>query len=377
MNYYASRSNIAAMHDRPSGPDSASGQLLPVGDPVRPLVRRAILGTLLATAVFSATAGPVKQVGMLYEHAPWLNDPYDTVVSFAMFFVPFTAAGCLARVLLCRRSEALPSARVADLLRGCRVVLGSIVITVLTEWISVASGANRAQWNGATWLQIGILAATTVLSAKALAGLRRVGRVTLAGRVPKSPAVRAAGPATPAVDWLADAVALTARYSRWFGRSQAAALRLLAWTDRAVVRRVRRHPVWSAAICAAAFGLLAGGWQALNEGYVAGSAILVITLLWCGAFAFLVGAGGYLGFVRSESALAGVARRLLDASVVTCAGLIVALAFRNSLWWIVGSTAALAGLPQFATLLGIAALTCFCIVFGAETVAGVHSSPAR
>ena len=146
-------------------PDSQEPVVLAVGDPGRMLIRRAIIATLLAAAVYSVTAGPVKQVKVVYDHAPWVNDPYDAFVSFAMFFVPLLTAGCLARVLLCRRAEPLPVQRVTDLLRGCRVVLGLIVITALAQWAAVAAGANRALWNGATWLQIGFLAVTTVLAA--------------------------------------------------------------------------------------------------------------------------------------------------------------------------------------------------------------------
>ena len=126
-----------------------------------------------SAAVFSVLTGPVKQIAALYDHAPWLNDPFDTVVSFAMFFVPLVAACCLARVPLCRRSEELPLVRVRDLLRGCRVVLGAVAITLLTEWVSAAIGANRAQWNGATWLQVSLLALMTVLTVRALVDLRR------------------------------------------------------------------------------------------------------------------------------------------------------------------------------------------------------------
>ena len=78
-------------------------RVLAAGDPRRPAIGRAVFGTLLAAAVSRPSTGPVKQITPLYDHAPWLNDPFDTAVSFAMFFVPFIAACCLARVSLCRR----------------------------------------------------------------------------------------------------------------------------------------------------------------------------------------------------------------------------------------------------------------------------------
>lgn len=58
-----------------------------VGDPRRRLVGRAAFGTLLAAAVFLVFTG-TKQIKAVYFHAPWSDDPYDTVLSFTMFFVP-------------------------------------------------------------------------------------------------------------------------------------------------------------------------------------------------------------------------------------------------------------------------------------------------
>ena len=162
-----------AQHPEPAG-------VLAAGDPRRPAIGRAVFGTLLAAAVFSAVTGPVKQIAPLYDHAPWLNDPFDTAVSFAMFFVPFIAACCLARVSLCRRAAPLPVTRVRDLLRGCRVVLAATAVTLLAEWVSVAIGENRGEWNGATWLQVGLLALMTALAIRAAVSLRRVPALSLA-----------------------------------------------------------------------------------------------------------------------------------------------------------------------------------------------------
>jgi len=341
---------------------------LAAGDPGRPAIGRAVFAALLAGIVFSVLTGPVKQIAVLYDHAPWLNDPFDVVVSFAMFFVPLTAAFCMVRLPLCRRSELLPLARVRDLLRGCRVVLGVAAATLLTEWVSVAIGANRPQWNGATWLQVGFLALMTVLTVRA---------VVLLLRAPSPPRpVRAAG--RPAPDWLGDAVAVTvtALQIRWLGPLRRPALGALSWTERHLVAVVRRHPLWSAAVAAAAFGAAVGGRQAIAEGYFALAALLTITLLGCGMFAFLVGAGSYIGLVRSSTSLAGVRRRTLDAGALTCVGVLAVLAFRNALWWVVGSSSALAGIPQTYALLGLSALLFFTVVFAVESARNAHAKPA-
>jgi hypothetical protein len=347
--------------------DSQEAAVLAVGDPRRPLIRRAIIATLLAAAFYSVTAGPVKQIKVVYDHAPWANDPYDTFVSFAMFFAPLLTAGCLARVLLCRRAEPLSVQRVIDLLRGCRVVLGLIVITALAQWVAVAAGADRALWNGATWLQIGFLAVTTVLTVAAIVRLRQV---------PLRPRRRAPASGPAADDWLADSVVMLGRLSRRLGPLASPARAGLTWIDRCVVALVRRHPLWAAVAAAVAFGIVTGGVQAIGEGYPAGPALLTVSLLSCGMFAFLVGAGGYLGFVRGPAILTGVARRLLDASVITCVCLLAALAFRNSLWWIVGGSASTVGLADLAWLLGGTALAVFALVVVIETMLRSHRGSA-
>ena len=118
-------------------------EAIPVGDARRSAAGHAIFAVLLAGGVFSLVTGPVKQAAPLYSHAPWLNDPFDTIVSFSMFFVPVIALFCLARVSLCRRSESLPVLRVTDLFRGCRVLLIAMGATLLSQWIALAIGENR------------------------------------------------------------------------------------------------------------------------------------------------------------------------------------------------------------------------------------------
>ena len=149
----------------------------------------------------------------------------------------------------------------------------------------------------------------------------------------------------------------------------------LAWIDRRAAAPVRRHPLWSAATASLVFGIVTGGTQAVREGYAAGPALLTVSLLGCGMFAFLVGAGGYLGFVRGPATLTGLARRLLDAVVITCVSLLAALAFRNSLWWVVGRSADAAGLPALARLLAVTALSVFALVLVIETVLRSHPEP--
>jgi hypothetical protein len=343
-------------------PPETSG-VLATGAAGRAEISRAVFRTLLAGTVFSVLTGPVKQVAALYDHAPWLNDPFDVVVSFAMFLVPLTVAYCLVRLPLCRRSEPLLLALARDLLRGCRVVLGLMTVDLLAEWASVAIGANRPQWNEATGLQVGLLALMTVLALR--------GAWSLLGVPPLARPIGAA--ADPASDWVADLVVLAARQSRRLGPLRRPVLSVLDWTDRHLLTLVRLHPLWAAAIAAAAFGAAVGGRQAIGEGYIALAAVLTIILLACGMFAFLVTAGAYLGLVRSGTQLHGVRRRALDAGVLACCGVLVVLAFRNSLWWIVGSRPAVAGIAQAYTLLGLTALGFFAVVLAVETLRNAHA----
>jgi hypothetical protein len=395
----------AGLRERGQAQDPERAYVLAAGDPRRPAIGRAVFAVLLAAAVFSVCTGPVKQIAPLYDHAPWLNDPFDTAVSFAMFFVPLIAACCLARVSLCRRSEPLPVGRVRDLLRGCRVLLAAAAVTLLSEWVSVAIGANRAQWDDATWLQVGLLALMTALTVRAAVSMRRVpalplpmsaalvpgsgttadpGAVADSGRAALSGAAAASGGAAASVtvqasgtvlvpDWLTDMIVIAARESRWIGPFQRPVVSLLGWIELRLLRVVRRHPLWAAGFAAGAFGLAAGARQGTAEGYAAPVTLTVSCLLSCGTFALLVAAGSYLGLVRSSTHLLGMRRSAVDAGVLTCAGVLVAFAFRYHLWWIVGSHNAVAGLTQLVALLGISALAVFVVVFALESLLHIHA----
>ena len=151
---------------------------------------------------------------------------------------------------------------------------------------------------------------------------------------------------------------------------------MLDWTDRTVLTQVRRHPVEAAAATSAVFAVTVFGWQAIRERSLLSVTSLEMGLGFCGMFAFLVLAGAYLGIVRSSTRLYGVQRRALDAGVAASIFAIATLAFRDTLWWIVGSTATTDGPAQFAVLLGSTTLLALVVVFTLETVRRSHSWPA-
>ncbi len=346
---------------------SARPPVLVVDDPRRPLIRRAVFGALKAAAIFFVFT-VTKEVKLVYDHAPWLNDPYDTVMSFTMFFVPLVTACLLVQVSLCLRSEPLPAARVVAILRACRVAVGAIVVDLASAWVALALGANSSRWAlRATGLEVGLLGLATSVATMAVVHLVRV---------PALPRPAQLGD-MDVPDWLSDAVTVARRESRWFGPLRHLVLSTVEWADRCLVHRLRRHPVVAAALASAVFGVAVFGWQGYREGYFLSVTLLAMGLGSCAMFAFLVPAGAYFGLVRSTRPSYGVQRRVLDASVSGCAAAIVALAFRNFLWWTVGSNPAAAGPSQFATLAGGAVLLAFLMVAGAESLLRSHARPGH
>ena len=338
-------------------------QQLAAGDRRRVAIGKAAFSTLWAAIAFFVFTAPTKQVKPVYEHAPWLNDPYDALYSFAMFLVPLATAFFLVQVSLCRDVEVLPTERARSVLRGCRVATIVMTATVASCWISVAAGANKAQWNDSTTAAlVAGLSLVTVLDIRAVVMLARAPRLGRSG----------ASNSDVADDWLGDAILVARRESRWFGPFRSQVTSVIAWCERTVVARLRQHPILGAALASLAFGTGVGLNQGIREGYFLASALLTVGLLTCGMFAFLMLAGSYLGVVRSGAPLAGVPRRLTDATVTACIAALVALAFRNSLWWIIGTNANSAGNGQFAGLLGIAVATAFAAGFAIESILGSH-----
>jgi hypothetical protein len=339
-------------------------QQLAAGDRRRAAIGKAAFSTLWTAIAFFVFTVPTKQVKPVYEHAPWLNDPYDALYSFAIFLVPLATAFFLLQVSLCREVEALPAERARSVLRGCRVAAIVMTATLASCWISVAAGANKAQWNDSTTAAlVAGLTVVTVLDIRAVVMLVRAPRLGRSG----------ASQSEAADDWLGDAILVARRESHWFGPFRSHVTSVIAWCDRTVIARLRQHPILGAGLASLAFGAGVGLNQGIREGYVLASTLLTVGLLTCGMLAFLMLAGSYLGVVRSGAPLTGVPRRLTDATVIACIAALVALSFRNSLWWIIGTNANSAGNGQFAVLLGIAVAIAFAAGFAIESIMGTHA----
>ncbi|HMK96644.1 MAG TPA: hypothetical protein VK425_03795 [Acidimicrobiales bacterium] len=339
---------------------------LPVDDPRRLPVRRAVHATLWAVAAFALLVA-TKPVRPLYNDVPWLNDPYDTVVSFTMFFVPLVAVFLLVQVSLCLRTEALPTARGVAILRACRVAAAAAGAGLVTGWAAFALGANRAHWAlAATGTEVGLLMLATVLTTRAGFALLGAPRLEITPRQGDR----------PRQDWVADALGVARRESRRLGQLRPLALTVLDWSGASVLPLLRRRPVLAAAIASAAFGTTVLGWQGYRERYSLTTTLVAICLGFCGMFAFLVPTGSYLRLVESSRPCSGLSRRAIDASVMASGAAIVVLAFRNSLWWAVGTAPAEARTSQLALLVGGGALATFLTSLGAESLLHAHGGTA-
>ena len=305
------------------------------------------MDTLLAAGLFVAFAYAAKDIGPLADHAPWQDDPYDAVVSFAIFFVPLAAALAALRALLCRRASPLPLARVVGVTRSCRVVLAAVSVTLATEWVSVGLRADASAWNATTGLLVLALSGTTMVACRSILMLHRAVR-----GIP-SAASGATGP-----DALADAFTLAEDGSGHLGPLQPPVRVMLRWLEGRAAPAVRGHPVGVAAAFSACFGMVVASGAAIEEG-VGPLLLLFFVVGTCGMYAFTLAAGSYLGVVRAERPLRGSRRRLAIASVVAAAAVPVALGFRDLLWWSIGVTGADARLDDLFDLVAVAGLVAF------------------
>lgn len=333
---------------------------LPVGDSARPLLGRAVLGSLLVAVAFFAFTWSAKELRGLYVHEPWQDDPYDAVVSCAIFFVPLLTGLCLLRVPLCRSETPLPVRRALDLLRASRVLVGVVLITLLSDWVSIVLQAHRSTWSAATALVICVLVLVTALTVAVARELRRAGREPLPGGRPLQ---TANPPQMP--DWLADAVALGEREAARLGPWRERGLSALGWVDRRMVTGGRRHPLAAAAALSLVFGIAADIPKAVEEGYAPRGLLLVFVVSACAMFAFLVIVGAHL---RLAGAGRRPHRRTVHALVAACVSLPLAGAFRSSLWSLLGTSGRHAGWTRLWVLLLLVAVTSRVITFAAESL---------
>ena len=338
--------------------------MLAIGDPRRSAAGRAVIATLLVAAMFAPYALAAKEIPALYQRVPWHDDPYDTLPSFTIFFVPLLAGLILLRIPLCRREIPLPTSRVVGVLRACRVALAAVLLTAIAEWASVALRANMPSWD---WTTVLIVALLAVITAAATAASLLVRHAAI--RLPGAPVRGARDP-----DWVTDVFVVAEQLAGWLGPFRATGIRLLHWLDERIMGETRRHPITAAAAAALLFGVALAGSVAREEG-LAPVLLLFIGVAASGMFAFLVTTGAYLGLVRSAHPAHGAQRRVIDALVVSAASVPVALAFREWLGWIAGSVADDA--LRLTRLLITVAAALFVIVLAGETAGRAYAPKPR
>jgi hypothetical protein len=337
---------------------------------------RAVASSLVFAAIFEVALLGSKETPSVYGHAPWLNDPYDTAASFALFCLPLIVAPSAARLVAGwhRPARDAPE-RQADLLRACGVALVVVAFTLAACWAAVAAGANRTAWNSATTVQIAMLALFTGGTIACAAGVRRAAAaLRTAQKTTRTDAAGVPG-SRAAPDWLGDIIGAGRILARRCGPPGRPVARALDWADEQIAPLARRHPVGAAAVLASAVGVLVTIPQSLHEGYGPVVAAVFFCIATSGVFAFVVTAGWYLRVVRTHRAVSPRVP-VIRALVLGAAAVPVALAFRTSLWSLVGTHPRGSGSGALL-LLASAALLGFGLTIVGERIVQARRRPAE
>jgi predicted secreted protein len=331
-----------------------------VGDPVRPVLGRAVKLTIFATVLFTAFAFFDKELPWLYIHEPWRDDPYDTFVSFAIIFNPLVLIVTLVRIPLLKKNRELPARRVRDLVRGCRLMISIAMITLIADWVSVALRANRPIWTSGTAVSIGLLLITTCGVCLPAFDLIQLSVKNHSSEFDWLPG-----------DGLGDMILVMRRlttYCGWVGQVGGV---LVDWTDRHIVRRMRDRPLLGAMTISATVGVAVASSQAIGEGIPGWPVVaFFFSVVACGMYAFIVISGWQLGLVSSAKSASGLKRQIIDATVASAAIVPLCVAFRNPLGRFLGI--GVDNLKQVMALLIGAAGAMIIVVFLGEALTGMH-----
>jgi hypothetical protein len=256
-------------------------------------MRPASVAALASALVFEALTVLATQDKTIRAASPWQDDPYDVLVSFAVFAVPMLAAAIALR-LPSWRAPGAPD-RAQQTARAAAALTALVGATAAAEWAAVAAGAHAPAWNGRTTALIAGLAAQSLLTVAAAVWLWR-------SRSPRGTA------RAWRHDWLDDVVRLP----------------LVPHG----LTRLRQHAtaVFVTVSLLAAAGLI--GAQAIGEGWT--DPLLI-------GWAFTVSATTNYAFCVLSNAVAGfIARphrtRAETAVLAGTAALVVTTAFRDPLW---------------------------------------------
>ncbi|MGI5239928.1 hypothetical protein [Dactylosporangium sp. CA-139066] len=115
-------------------------------------MRPAIVAALGSAVLFEALTVLATHDKSIRAVSPWQDDPYDVLVSFALFAVPMLAAA----IALWRAPGA------AD--RAAAALTALVGLTVAAEWAAVAVRAHAEAWNRWTAVLVGGLAVQSLLT---------------------------------------------------------------------------------------------------------------------------------------------------------------------------------------------------------------------
>jgi hypothetical protein len=297
-----------------------------------------VRATVACAALFEAVTVLATQLRPVRAHSPWQDDPYNVMVSFALFTVPVLAVMLVARLASRRTSSSTFGDAERQMMRAALALVVVIDATLVAEWAAVLNGAHRTAWNAATAGLLAGAAATTLGAAALTALLLHAGA---AGRLRRR----------WNEDWLGD-------YASLLGRVGGPDLT-------PVVTGIRRHAalVFAAASLAGAAAII--GVLAFSEGWTDP-----------GLFAWAVAVETSSNFCACMivNAVAGVVARpeprhprLEIAVIAGCLAVQFAVAFREPVW------TALTGrpadtLPALAEVTGGAAVIAGAVALALATV---------
>jgi hypothetical protein len=269
---------------------------------------RASLG---AAGVFEVLTVPETQDKTIWAVSPWREDPYHTVVLLAGFAVPMLALAIALR-LLAWRAPGGPD-RAQQTVRAAGVMTAMIGLTLAFEWAAIVGGTPASP--GGTWtsVQAGGLVVTSGLTVAVTVLLVRCRRHRgSSGRWRH--------------DWMGDAVFVCQRIPvlrRW-ASPQAA-----AWVRR---RAVTVFLVLSVLAAAAITGAQAIGERLTDPLFIA----WMLMAETAANLAFCVISNAVAGFIARPPRARP--RRIAETSVVAgCIAILVAIAFHDALWSVLGT----------------------------------------
>jgi hypothetical protein len=232
-------------------------------DPVTRSTRLAANAAAIAVVVYAVLWFATTQVRSIREVAPFAEDPWDAVASYAAIFLPMVAGATWIRSVR-HRGAVLPPATAARIRWGAGLAVGIVLASVAADLIALATVGVPNPADGRIALISGLLAAASVGAAAAAMLLVRAAFVAR-----DAPATRLDSPLTSQEpDIVDDLLALAEDVARPIGLGRPVG-RVSAAIERFLVRSQispRRHRFAFGVVLAVAAAFGFDVWHALVEG---------------------------------------------------------------------------------------------------------------